>query len=174
VLFLADVFESFRKVSLANYGLEPLYYYSAPGLSLDAMLKKTSVKLELFTEPEQLMFVERGIRGGVATIINRHSKGNNPYDPENYNADKASKYIMHLDASNLYGWAMSQPLPICNFRFLTPVELETFLPELYTKTTDARLGYILKVDLDYPDKLHHLHNDYPFAFEHFGIPSEML
>jgi len=120
------------------------------------------------------MFVKRGVRGGVATIINRHSKANNPYAPQHYNADEASKYIMYLDANNLYGWAMSQPLPIRNFRFLTPVELETFLPQLYTKMTDDRLGYILEVELDYPDELHDLHNDYPIAPEYYGVPSKML
>jgi len=101
---------------MANYGLEPLHYFSAPGLFWDAMLKNTSVKLELFTEPEQFIFVERGgVRGWVAMIINRHSKANNPYVAEDYNVDEASKYIMYLDANNLYGWAMSQPLAIRNF-----------------------------------------------------------
>ena len=171
VLLLADVFESFRVVTMNSYGLDPLHYLTAPGLSWDAMLKMTKVELELFTEPEQLLFIEQGIRGGVSMISNRHSKANNAYLPD-FDPEEETKYIVYLDANNLYGWSMSQPLPIRNFRFLPKDEIENFNLKNLSDYDDK--GYILEVDLEYPDHLHDLHNDYPLAPEHYSVPGDML
>src|SRR5688572_21095540 len=121
-LLLADVFENFRRVALANYELDPCHYYTSPGLSLSACLKHTNVELELFTNIDQLLFIERGIRGGISTICNRYSKANNKYLP-NHDPSKPSKYIMYLDANNLYGYAMSEPLPVGKFKFLSFEEI---------------------------------------------------
>ena len=79
VLLLADVFEKFRNNSLKNYGLCPSHYLSVPGLSWDAMLKMTKIKLELITDPEMCIFFEKGTRGGITYISNRYSKANNKY-----------------------------------------------------------------------------------------------
>ena len=68
VLLLADVFENFRDLCMKNYGLDPAWYYTSPGLSWDAGHKKTGVKLELLTDPDMLLFFEKGIRGGVSMI----------------------------------------------------------------------------------------------------------
>ena len=174
VLLLADVFEAFRKVSISNYGLDPLHYLTAPGLSWDAMLKKTKVELELLTNHDQLLFLERGVRGGVSSIINRHSEANNSHLPDSYDPTMDSKYIIYLDANSLYGWAMSQPLPLRGFRFLTEREVEDFPRRLMKLTENDKLGYILEVDLEYPDHLHDLHNDYPLCPEHMSVSSEML
>ena len=110
VLLLADVFEKFRKTCLRYYKLDPCHYFTSPGLSWDAMLKKTGVKLELMSNINMFQFIERGIRGGVSCICERYAKANNKYI-SNYDPTKQSTYITYLDANNLYGWAMSEDLP---------------------------------------------------------------
>ena len=115
VPLLADVFENFRKTCLQYYKLDSCHYFTSPGLSWDAMLKMTNIKLELMTDIDMFQFIENGMRGEVSYIVNRYRKANNKYMKE-YNEKAPSKYIMYLDANNLYGWAMSQYLPTGNFR----------------------------------------------------------
>ena len=110
ILLLADVFENFRTVCLENYKLDPCHYVSTPGLSWDAMLKYTRINLELITDVDMHQFIERGIRGGISVITHRYAEANNPY-MKCYNPENDTSYIMYLDANNLYGWAMVQPLP---------------------------------------------------------------
>ena len=113
VLLLTDVFEGFRKTCLQYYKLDPCHYFTSPSLSWDAMLKMTDIKLELMTNVDMFQFIERGMRGGVSYIANRYGKANNKH-MEEYDEESPSKYVMYLDASNLY--AMSQYLPTGNFR----------------------------------------------------------
>ena len=115
VLLLADVFENFREVCLDNYKLDPAWYLTAPGLSWDAMLRVTGIKLELLTNSDMLMMVENGTRGGVSMISNRYSEANNKY-MDSYDNAKPSKCIQYLDANNLYGWAMSEKMPYKDFK----------------------------------------------------------
>jgi hypothetical protein len=121
VLLLADAMENFRKVCRANYGLDPMWYYTAPGLAWDACLKLTEVELDLISDPDMYLLIERGIRGGISTITKRHAIANNKY-MANYDPKKESKYLPYLDANNLYGWAMSQPLPIKDFKWMNDTE----------------------------------------------------
>jgi len=114
-VLLADIFESFRGVSMENYKLDPCWYYTAPGLAWDACLKKTGVKLELLSDINMLLMIEKGIRGGVSMISKRYSKANNKY-MKNFDPTKQSKFIQYFDANKLYRWAMSQPLPLNNFK----------------------------------------------------------
>ena len=83
-----------------------------------------------------------------------------------------SKYIMYLDANNLYGWAMSQYLPTSGFRWLTEREINKIDLAKYKK--DSKKGVILEVDLEYPQELHDLHNDYPLAPKKMKVTKEML
>ena len=110
VILLADVFENFRGVCMKNYGLDPAWHYTAPGLAWDATLKITKVELELLRDPDMLIMVENGIRGGISTISTRHGKANNRY-MKNYNPRLPTKYITYLDANGLYGYAMTKALP---------------------------------------------------------------
>ena len=121
VLLLADVFKSFRKTCLQYHKLDPCHYFTSPGLSWDAILKMTNIELELMTNVDMFQFIKKGMRGGVSYIANRYGKANNKY-MEEFDENAPSKYIMYLDANNLYGWAMSQYLPTGNFRWMTDKE----------------------------------------------------
>ena len=154
VLLLADVFENFRDVCSKNYGLDPAWYYTAPGLAWDAALKITKVNLELLTDIDMLLMIEKGIRGGVSMISTRYGKANNPY-MINFDINKVINYIIYLDANNLYGGAMSRPLPTHGFKWMNEKEIS------YWKNIPC----ILEVDLEYSHHLHKLHNDYPLAPE---------
>ena len=161
VILLADVFENFRKVCKHNYNLDPAWYFTSPGLALDAMLKLTEVELELITDPNIYLMVENGIRGGISTILKRYAKANNPYMGEDYNPNEESVYIPYLDANNLYGWAMSQPLPVGDFEWMDENDLDN----------RKNIPCILEVDWEYPEELHDLHNEYPLAAEKVKVGS---
>ena len=116
-LLLADVFENFKNTCLKVCELDPAHFLSLTGLAWQACLKKTNVKLELLTDYDMLLMVEKGIRGGICHSIHRHTKANNKY-MESYDEYKESSYIQYLDANNSYGWAMSQKLPVNNFKWV--------------------------------------------------------
>ena len=159
VLLLADVFENFRSVCIKNYNLDPAHYYTAPGLAWDAALKVTKVKLELLSDIDMLLMVEKGTRGSISMISNRYRKSNNKYMGNKFVVSEPSKSITYLDANNLYGWGMSKPLPAQGFEWMKVSELEAW--ELYP--------CILEVDLEYPRSLHDLHSDYPLAPERVEV-----
>ena len=117
------------------------------------------------------LFIEKGMRGGISYIGKRHSKANNKY-MENFDSSEESMFIMYLDANNLYGWAMTQYLPYDGFKWLTKKEIDEF--DLNLVKENSSMGYILEVDLEYPIKLHDLHNDYPLAPEKLEISQDML
>ena len=155
VLILADVFENFRDLCINNYNLDPAWYYTSPGLAWDAALKHTDIELELLSDPDMLLMVKRGIRGGISTISKRYAKANNKYMGDTYDPNQPSKFISYIDANNLYGFAMSKKLPMHGFKWMNDKELEKW----------RELPCILEVDLKYSKNLHTLHNDYPLAPE---------
>ena len=159
VLLLADVFEEFRNICFENYSLDPAWYYTSPGLSWGALLKHSKVNLELLTDPDMLLMFEKGIRGGISMISNRFGQANNKYMEEKFDSSRPSKFISYLDANNLYGWAMLKPLPVGDFKWMSPLELENWMD----------FPCILEVDLEYPRGLHDVHNDYPLAPERLQI-----
>ncbi|XP_068689838.1 uncharacterized protein [Montipora foliosa] len=171
ILLLADVFENFRKTCLQYYKLDPCHYFTSPGLSWDAMLKMTDIKLELMTDIDMFQFIEKGMRGGTSYIANRYGKANNRY-MKTYDEKAPSKYIMYLDANNLYGWAMSQYLPTGGFKWLAKNQIDKI--DLAQYKENSKKGLILEVDLAYPKELHDLHNDYPLAPEKVKVTENML
>ena len=162
VLLLADVFENFRDICLKIYGLDPVHYFTAPGLAWDACLKITDIDLELLSENNMLLMFEKGIRGGISIISNRYGEANNKYMGRGFNKNKPSKYLMYLDANNLYGCAMSEKLPTHGFKWLTGGEMEKIYENRHNLN---KMPCILEVDLEYPENLHNRHNDYPLCPE---------
>ncbi|CAB0040505.1 unnamed protein product [Trichogramma brassicae] len=163
VLLLVEVFENFRKTCHEAYELDPAHYFTLPGYSWDAMLLYTQVELELLTDVDMLLFVEKGIRGGVSQCCSRFSEAHNRYMGEDYNPEKKDVYLMYYDVNNLYGWAMAQYLPYGGFEWDDAKDYLT-LPE------DSEYGYILEVDLEYPESLHDSHKDLPLCPEHACPP----
>ena len=127
--------------------------------------------MKLLCDPEQFLFFENSIRGGVSVVSHRHATANNEFVPD-YIPDDPSSWILFVDANNLYGLAMSQPLPTGAFKFLSPKEIEEFDITKIAATDD--IGFILEVDLKYPVHLHESHNDYPLAAEKVKITHDML
>ena len=163
VLLLADVFEKFRNICLKNYKLDPVHYFTAPGLAWDACLKMTDIQLELLSDINMLLMFEKGIRGGISIISNRYGEANNKY-MKGFNINKVKKFLTYLDANNLYGCAMSMKLPTHAFKWLSSGEIENIFNNQVVQVWE-KTPCILEVDLEYPEKLHDLHNDYPFCPE---------
>ena len=115
-VLLEDVFENYRNNCIEIYESDPNHFLSAPVLAWQACLKKTGVKLELLTNNDMLIMVEKGIRGRVCHAIHRYAKASNKY-MKNCNKNIESLYLIYLDANNLYGWAMFQKLPVNGFRW---------------------------------------------------------
>ena len=172
VILLANVFKSFRKVCIENYGLYPAHFYTAPGLAWKACLKKTGVNLELLKDPDMLLIIEHGIRGGITQSVHRWAIANNPYMGYEYDTSKPTEHLQYLDADNLYGWVMSQPLPTGEFKWVEIKDLKQ-RPQNLKKTTDLMTerdrGYLLEVDVQYPKELHDHHNDLPFMCEKIRV-----
>lgn len=162
VLLLSDIYENFRNLCLENYELDPSHYLTLPSFTFDAMLKVTGVELELLTNYDKYLFIERGIRGGITSCIKRYSKANNPYVMD-FDENKDTSYLTYIDANNLYGWAMSNTMPINDFKWLSKEEIKTF--NVMTVKKESTVGYFVECDVAYPNYLHKSHNDLPFLPE---------
>ncbi|GJQ80609.1 hypothetical protein Trydic_g4983 [Trypoxylus dichotomus] len=153
------VFEQFRISCLKSYDLDPAHYYPLLGYTWDSMLKFTIINLELLTDIDMVVFIERGIRGGLSQCSKRYTAANNKYSV-NYRSDQPAKYLIYNDINNQYGWAMSEYLPygdLNNFSF--------------NVAADNPEGYILEVDLDYSHVIHDSRSDLPFCPEHRAPPN---
>ena len=113
---LADAFESSRNKYLKLYGLDPVYFFSAPELAWMACLKKKKAELELLTDADVQLIKEKGIAGGIYYAIHIHAKANNKY-MKHHDPRIESSYLMYLDINNSYGQVMQQKLPVNDFRW---------------------------------------------------------
>ena len=135
------------------------------------MLKITEIELEFNSDIEMYLLIEKGMRGGISYIAKRFSKANNKY-MQCYDDKKRSKYITYLDRDTLYGWVMSQYLPYSEFKWLNQKEIDKFCSNSIEE--NSSISYILEIDLNCPNELHELHNDYPLGPENFKISHNML
>lgn len=107
------------------------------------------------------LLLEQGIRGGITVCVKKHSVANNHYIPDTFDPNKPSKFLTYLDANNLYGWAMSKYMPYGDFQWLNRNNLD-ILQYILKVDDDSPIGYILEVDIEYPQHLHDYHSDFPF------------
>ena len=142
---------------MTYYKLDPANYLTAPGLAWDAMLLMTKVKLDLISDIDMLTMIERQKRGGLCYVgSKRHVKANNKYLPD-FDIANPSTFLMYWDANNLYGWAMSQFLPCGLLTWQEGISLKKIL-----KTPDnSPKGYIVEVDLEFPQHLHDKFKEFP-------------
>ena len=165
-LLLGDVFDNFRNMCLQIYELDPAKFLWAHGLAWQAALQKIKVKLDLLTEIHMLLIVKNGIRGGICHSIYRYAKANNKY-MKDYDKNEELSYTQYSDVNNLYGWTISQKLPVNNFELIKDTSYfnEDFIKN-YNEECDE--GYFLEVDVQYIEKLHELH-DLSFLPERMNI-----
>ena len=128
-----------------------------------------SVKFKKIFDIDKYLFIEKGLRGGISCIAKRYAKANNKY-MNDYDPKKPSTFISYLDMNNLYGWAMSKYLPHEGLKWLKNVD--DF--DVMSISEKNLIGYLLEVDLKYPDKLHELHNYYLLAPEKRAVSSDIL
>ncbi|MBC6498041.1 MAG: hypothetical protein GDA54_06990, partial [Alphaproteobacteria bacterium GM7ARS4] len=153
VLQLAEAVLEMRENIWREFGLDLCKYLSLPMISKDIMLKVTGAEMELISDQEMAQLIKSNLRGGMSFINTRHlrrSVGDPPLT------------MTYVDANNLYGDAMTYPLPLRDFEWMTAEELDAFDP-LRDATTTNGPGYILEVDLEYPEHLHRAHSSFPLA-----------
>ena len=119
------------------------------------MLKMTEIELKLTSDNDMFLFIEKGMRGGISYIPKRFSKANNK-SMKSYDNNMPSKYITYLDA-RMQGWVMTQYLPYSKFKLLNQKQIDKF--DVNPIAKNSLIGYILEIDLEYPDELHELYND---------------
>ena len=151
VLLLTCVFEKFIKVSQNEFGISPLYFVSLPGYTWECGLKYTNIKLQTLQDKDMILLLENGIRGGVSGVMGAR-----------YMKSDRNNNIFYMDATNLYGFFMSQWLPYVEIKFETE---NVCLEEILNTPDDNDKGYLLEVDLEYPHNIRQKTKNFPFAPE---------
>ena len=157
ICHLSDIFQKFSDFAYETYELDPRHSFTLPGFSWQSMLKMTKIELELITDPDMYLFLMDTIRGGISVCNKKHVIADNKYIDEN---TKNNKYLMYLDANNLYGGSMIQNLPYRNFKWSNNLTLD-------------KKG-IYEVDIEIPKNLHNKFKDYPLLPEIKNIPEDYL
>ena len=147
VLLLACVFEKFIKVSVNEFGINPLYFVSLPGYTWQCGLKYTGINLQTLQDKDMILLLENNIRGGISSVMG-----------DRYVQSDENKKILSIDANNLYGHSMSQMLPYDGIKFDRNVKLEDIL----NTPDDSDIGYFIEVDLNYPDNIKEKTKNFPF------------
>ena len=148
VLLLACVFEKFIELSIYRFDINPLYCISLPGYTWQCGLKYTEIRLQTLQEKGMILLLQNNIRGGISSIMG-----------DRYIKSDENKKILDIDANNLYGDSMSQPLPYDEIKFDNTIELEDIL----NTPDDSDIGYLIEVDLKYPDNIKEKTKNFPFA-----------
>ena len=148
VLLLACVFEKFIKVSINEFGINPLYCVSLPGYTWQCGLKYSGINLQTLQDEGMILLLENNIRGGISSVMG-----------DRYIKSDENKKILYIDANNLYGHSMSQSLPYDEIKFDNNIKLEDIL---YTPD-DSDIGCFIEVDLIYPDNIKEKTKNFPFA-----------
>ena len=148
VLLLTCVFEKFIKVSVNEFGINPLYCVSLPGYTWQCGLKYTGINLQTLQDKDMILLLENNIRGGISSVMgDRYIK-----------SDENGK-ILYFDANNLYGDSMSQPLPYDEIKYDNNIKLEDIL----NTPDDSDIGYFIENDLIYPNNIKEKTKNFPFA-----------
>ena len=160
VIFLADVFEKFVKVSTKEYKINPLYCVSLPGYTYQCALKYTDIKLQTLQSKDFILLIENNIRGGISSVMG-----------DRYVKSDEIKKILYMDATNLYGHSMSQMLPYDEIEMWHghPDLYMNWLKEILNTPDDNEIGYFLEVDLKYPDNIKQKTKHFPFCPENRKI-----
>ena len=148
VILLADVFEKFIKISVEEYGINPLYCVSFPSYTWQCGKKYTDIKLQTLQNKDMILLLENNIRGGISSVMG-----------DRYVRSDKNKKILYIDANNLYGWAMSESLPYDEIKF----EKDICLNDILNTPDDSDIGYFIEVDLKYPDNIKEKTKNLPFA-----------
>ena len=148
VLLLTCVFENFIKVSVDEFRIIPLYCVSLPGYTWQCGSKYTGINLQTLQDKDMILLLENNIRGGISSIMS-----------DRYVKSSDTKKILYIDANNLYGHSMSEPLPYDEIKFDNNVELENIL----NTPDDSDNGYFIEVDLTYPNNIKEKTKNFPFA-----------
>ena len=162
VILLADIFEKFINVSITEFGINPLYHISLPGTTWSNGLKYTKVELELIKNVDLFQMFESGIRGGVSGVF-----GDRYIESEN------NTVILHVDMNNLYGFAMLMYLPTGNFKIYENNSItDSFINKVLNTHDCSNDGYVLIVDLIYPDNIKYKTKNFPLCPENKAIDSD--
>ena len=159
ICHLSDVFQKFSDFAYETYGLDPRHSFTLPGFSWQSMLEMTKIELELISDPDMYLFLMDTIRGGISLVNKRHVIADNKYIDKD---SKNNKYLMNLDAVNLYGYSMIQKLPYKNFKWSDNLTLDKLQTGIY------------EVDIEIPKELHYKFKDYPLCPEIKNIPENNL
>ena len=159
ICHLSDIFQKFSNFAYETYELDPRHSYTLPGFSWQSMLKMTKIELELISDPDMYLFLMDTIRGGISVCNKKHVIADNKYIDKN---TKNNKYLMYLDANNLYGVSMVQSLPYKNFKWSNNLTLDKIQTGIY------------EVDIEIPKELHNKFKDYPLCPEIKNIPEDNL
>ena len=151
-ILLADIFTNFRKLCLDTYKLDPVYFLSLTGFALEACLKYTQVKLELLSDIDMLLFIEKGIRGGICHSICRNAKANNKY-MKHYDENKESSFLIYTNYNNLCGKAMCEKLHVKDFKWVEDI---SEIDENFIKNYDeeGNIGYTIEANIEYPKEIY--------------------
>ena len=156
---ISDVFQKFSNFAYETYELDPKHSYTLPEFSWQVMLKLTKIELELISDPDMYLFLMDNIKGGMPVCNKKHVIADNKYIDKN---TKNNKYLLYLDANNLYGYSMIQPLPYKNFKWSNNLTLDKLQTGIY------------EVDIEIPKELHEKFKDYPLCPEIKSIPENNL